>query len=155
MDYPTVFATVATIIRKHVYMKFIAIIVFLFSCSVAWGQDTTSAQTLPGGKWEVCTDLYFSKDYQCDSGFTSYEFFGDGTFKEDRQPIYGGGQLPFVSGKWKLNGNKLTIDADDGKDYTEYAHTYKIVWLDNNRFYAVGREGLGGPKVYTYFKRVK
>lgn len=120
----------------------------------SWGQDRPSTFNLTGGKWTVCVDMKFSKDYQCDKGYTTYEFFGD-TYKEDRQPIYNGKKMPFVQGKWTLIGNTLTIDENDDKNHKAFPNVYNIVWLDKDRFYATGQEGTGGPTVYTYFQRTK
>ena len=103
----------------------------------------------------VCADTAFSKDYDCNKGYTSYEFFENGTYKENRQAVYGGKKYSYLSGKWKLNGNSLTIDEDDDQYHKVHARIYDIIWLDNDRFYKTGHEGPGGPIVYTYFHRTK
>jgi hypothetical protein len=139
----------------NIFKTLISTFLIIFLSPFVQGQDTTSTFNLTGGKWTVCTDMKFSKDYQCDKGYTSYEFFKNETFKEDRQPIYMGKKMPYVPGKWTLVGNTLTIDEDDDKYHKAFPNVYNIIWLDSNRFYATGQEGPGGPTVYTYFQRTK
>lgn len=135
------------------FKTLISIFLLTFLSSFAQGQNTTSTHKLTGGKWTVCTDVEFYKDYQCEKGYTSYEFFKNGKFKEDSQPIYMGKKLPYVSGKWTFSDNILTVDPDDGKYYKSFPIVFTIIWLDSNRFYAKGQDGTS--TVYTYFQRTK
>lgn len=54
-------------------------------------KEKFSSETIIGGQWQVCTTLEFSEDYECKEKtkyrFTAYEFFANGTFKEDRQVV--------------------------------------------------------------------
>lgn len=130
-------------------------LILLFSSCLTFSQDSISTRTIVGGRWSICTSTKFSKNFQCTKGFTSFEFFEDGTYKENQKRICDKTEMEYASGKWKIARNILTIDEDDSKCRKSGPRTYKIIWLDNNRFYVKGREGRWGPRVYTYFQRSK
>ena len=137
------------------FKTLISTILIVFLSFFAQGQDTILIYNLTGGKWTVCADMKFFKEYQCDKGYRSYKFFKHGTFKENKQTIYMVKKKRYVKGKWTLEGNTLTIDEDDDKYHKVFPNVYNIIWLDSNRFYTTGQEGPGGPTVYTYFQRTK
>ena len=105
------------------------------------------------GKWTVCVSLNFSKDFNCEKGYVTYEFFKDGSFKDPRPSIYGEGDHPFSLGRWTLNGDQLTIDYDDDEFSKSPPRLYKITVLSNRKFYEVGEER-PGVMVYTYFQKI-
>ena len=70
------------------------------------------------GKWTVCVSTQsFSKDFNCQKGYVTYEFFKDGRFKDPRPSIFGEGDgyHPFSLGSWLLKDDLMTIDEDDDK----------------------------------------
>ena len=137
---------------KKFYL-FLAIVALCTSYSFSQAQDTLSNYKIPGGTWQVCVSMTYSDTFQCTKGYTSYEFYTDGTYRENREAVYDGKHVSFVKGKWKLSGNSLDMDENDGKTYKAFPRTYAIVWLDADRFYATGTEGPDGPIVYTFFQR--
>ena len=106
------------------------------------------------GHWTVCTSLNFSKDFSCDKGYMTYEFFENGTFKDPRPSLDGGGQHSFSLGKWTLTNSVLTIDYDDTNFFQSPPRTIKVFFLTNKKFYSTGREGENGVTVYTYYQNV-
>lgn len=116
---------------------------------LSFGQDSIAVDTLnlTIGKWTVCSDMKFSTDYKCTNGWTNYSFDENGNFVENQ------GSMKWY-GEYEFNGTTLSIKRNDEK-YIKYGkNTYTIIWLDKNRFYAVGQEGPNGPTVYTYFERI-
>jgi hypothetical protein len=105
------------------------------------------------GHWTVCTSLDFSKDFYCDKGYMTYEFFENGTFKDPRPSVDGGGQHQFSLGKWTLKDSILTIDYDDTEFSQSPQRSLKIFFLTKDKFYHIGQEG-NGVTVYTYFRKV-
>ena len=106
------------------------------------------------GKWTICVKLEFSKDFKCDKGYVTYEFFLNGTFKDPRPSIDGGGNHEFSLGKWTLSHNKLIIDYDDTEFSQSPPVTYTVTFLNKDKFYDVGKEGENGVTTYTYFQKV-
>ena len=108
------------------------------------------------GKWTVCVSTQsFSKDFNCQKSYVTYEFFKEGRFKNPSPSKYGesDGYRPFSLGSWSLKGDLLTIDEDDDKFKKSPPVTYKITVLSDKKFYSVGEEG-PGVIVYTYFQKV-
>ena len=141
-------------IEMSKYFSIIFLLVLLTTKSK--GQIVTKIDTFKlKGNWTVCTSLSFSKTYNCEKGYVTYEFFENGTFKDPRPSLDGGGQHLYSMGKWNLINNILTIDYDD----TEYSQSpsisYEIIMLTNTKFYTVGQEGENGPTVYTYFQKIE
>lgn len=128
-------------------------LILLFSSCLTFSQDTLTTRTMVGGTWSICTSTKFSKKFQCTKGYTSFEFFEDGTYKQNQKRICNKERFEYASGKWKMARNILTIEENDIECQKNEPRTYKIIWLDNNRFYVKGREGRWGPRVYTYYQR--
>jgi hypothetical protein len=139
--------------------KFSYILLFvLLKCSVSGGQSTDNLK----GTWTVCIagEKEFSPDYHCKIGFKSYNMSADGSYNVDIRPACNGDTAPFLRGKWKLKGDRLTLKNEDwicpkgGAKFSYSAEKIKIVWLDKNRFYTIGQEGEGGEKLFIVYERI-
>jgi hypothetical protein len=133
-------------------------VLFLFSLSLQFG--ISFGQTNPAeenfklrGRWNVCVAMIFSKDFSCDKGYMTYEFFENGTFKDARPSVDGGGEHAFSSGTWELKNGMLTIDYDDTRFRKSPPVTIRITFLTDRKFYTKGTEKTEDVIVYTYFQR--
>lgn len=131
---------------------------FICLCYTQWissfGQTNPKIDTLKlKGHWTVCISLDFSKDFNCDKGYMTYEFFEDGTFKDPRPSLDGGEQHLFSLGKWTFKDSILTIDYDDTEFSQSPPRSFKIFFLTSKKFYSKEPEGRNGPIVYTYFQK--
>jgi hypothetical protein len=127
----------------------------ILTSSFAQNISDKTSNDLISGVWEVCVSMEFKDTYQCDKGFVSYEFYADGTWKENNPYVCGGVTFPSYNGIWTFSSNSLVTTYDDTKCITRYPVERDIIWLDNDRFYTIGTEGENGPTVYTFFKRRK
>lgn len=117
---------------------------------IAFSQDTLiiNPDFQLSGTWTVCTETTFSKDYKCTNGYINYTFNKNNKFTEHQ------GKRNW-KGKYKINGNYLSIKRNDTKFVKHGTNSYNIIWLDENRFYSIGQEGPGGIDVFTYFEKIK
>lgn len=92
--------------------RFLFIILLISSPINSFAQKNDSIDL--SGRWKVCISL--DKNYECEVGYVTYEFFRDGTFKDPRGSV--DGEKSFMTGKWKLQNNILIIDYDDGRNST-------------------------------------
>jgi len=132
-------------------------VLFLLNSSVLFAQSISikTSSDLVGGIWEVCTSRDFKNDYQCNKGVVSYEFFADGTWRENNPYTCGGITFPSYNGTWSFSSNNLVLTYDKTSCITRYPVEDNLIWLDNDRFYTIGTEGKNGPTVYTFYKRRK
>jgi hypothetical protein len=128
---------------------------FILSVTIMKGQKQDSLSKQLGGKWSACTSMVILDDKSCQNSYTSYVFNNNGTYRENREIVISGNKQPYVSGKWKIEGNIFTIDEDDKRNYKAEPFVNPMIWVNRNRFYIYGTEGPGGPIVYTYFDRVE
>lgn len=126
-------------------------LLFLFNFSFS---QTDSSNTLCTGRWQVCTSFNLLGSAPCRTSPTTFTFNTDGTYKEDREATYGNKKLSFITGKWTLTGDVLSIDEDDGKKYKVEAKVSKMTWVGPKRFYTSGKPSDESPIVYTYFDKL-
>ena len=126
-------------------------LLFLFTFSFS---QTDSTNSLCNGRWQVCTSFNLLGSAPCRTAPTTFTFFPDGNYKEDREAVYGNKKLSFITGKWTLSGDVLNMDEDDGKKYKVEAKVSKIIWVGQKRFYTSGKPTDESPIVYTYFDKL-
>ncbi len=135
--------------------KAIKIIVLFCLLSYTLCGQTNKLEKSIVGKWSICYSSKFDKSKNCDSIF-KYEFFENGTYFENRNTTCNYQQYIGVKGKWLKKKNKLTLSEDEYCETLKKRQiTRKIKWINNDKFYEVGREGKNGPKINTYFMRIK
>ena len=95
----------------------------------------------------------FPAKHRCDSGWVTYEFYEDGTYKDLRSSFYGGEEHFYSMGKWRLVNDELTMDEDDNAYSKSPPRVYKIAVINKDKLYHTGHEGDGVVSVYTIFQR--
>ena len=134
-------------------MKRIINIIFII-CLVQFtvnGQSAITEKTLIG-KWSICFSSKFDKNHKCDS-IVKYEFTENGIYIEYRKTVCDYIHYDNVNGTWTLKNNNLVMTEEWCASTRNIEEN--IIWINNNTFYTIGREGKHDPKVYTYYTRVK
>lgn len=124
---------------------FLFLISFLSTNLFGQTMDTTSIDIK--GKWTVCLSSKLDLNFNCKKGWT-YVLSDKGTFIE--------GQGKNQShGTYTLVGSVFTHTKNKKKNVIYNPIIENITWLDKNRFYSSGQEGIGGPTVYSCWQRIK
>ena len=138
--------------RKSIWCFTLAIL----SLTSTFSQETNGGNSIIG-KWAICITDKPSKKFACENSMVFFEFLDGGNCNYYTLGIMcNSNKLDFISYNWKLNKDKLTFEESKWcTGSSSKLPDYTITWIDNNLFYSIGKEGKRGPKVYTYFKRVK
>lgn len=133
-------------------MKLLFVSLLLFFNLLLYGQDTI-ANLIPG-KWALCYDTNFSKQYSCDKPFTVYEFQNDGSYIGNE--VICMDKKYKLTGHWKFENGNLTIytNPDNCFKFSPLSY-YNISFINRNLFYMKGISKVEDPGqvYYYYFKR--
>lgn len=102
-----------------------------------------------GRTWDVCRTHITMIDDDCDY-YATYSFKSDGTYTESRQNNKGN-TATNSRGTWSLKNNQLTMTGTPEKGTNSNPKLEEIIWINRDTFYTIRKDGLFGPKVYTFY----
>ena len=104
------------------------------------------------GKWEVCYQKDLKKTTECSyPSRLTYNLNKDSTYTDNNKGVIMGKEYNSLSGNWSYKDNILIIDQNDTKTWKSSPMTYKPIWINQDTFYSIGKEGK--RKILVIFKR--
>ena len=108
------------------------------------------------GKWTQCFSYDSLTAFHCTKGFSTFLLDQTGNYaREDTAICYPDRFV--VTGKWKVDGNRLTISTNPTKCFESPPNVFVVTWLTDELFYSTGVSAVENPgvKFYEVFKRLK
>ena len=134
------------IIKQHISILTFTVLMSLLSCAEAQ-ENLSKTHSLIGGNWNVCVGDSVSRYFRCSSEwiFANFKFEHDGKLI-DRE------KSQSFTGHYEFNDTSLTIKIPKAQNTSLDFINFKIVWMDDNRFYSIQKGDISGIAVY-YFER--
>jgi hypothetical protein len=131
--------------------KYILLILSFFLTCVSFGQTLLTRSDIVG-KWVFgYRDTIQVKVHSLK--LWHYKFYEDGTYKENRRPIFARGYYGrYAKGTWKFVDGKLIMDEKDYKVINLAPETFEIIIINKKLFWDIGEES-PGEKVYMFYKK--
>lgn len=135
------------------YIRFLVIACLLLLLSSYASHKVSFIKDDLIGKWTVgyrdtiAERILFSPSWK-------YEFYVDGTYKENRTYFVAGHGKIQVLGEWHIKSDRLVLDENDTLGMEAEPDTMKMTISNSKLFWVIGEEGENGTDtVYMFLKK--